>query len=663
MKSQNLASDGEKASVHDETIAVSAASCCADISVLDSLILNKPKSADAWVVKLCSSMKDGKTAQLDSIAVLRHLHSGVLTNAVGKSGQANSGCHSAVAFLSEELKSGQPKVEPSDRRECRHNSMHFKHNLNVISKLPGVATLKETHEFFGGVSRGGHIKCKVCEFSATTMLLFSQHVARHTRKLHVSDISVQNQRDDGVDEEYGFFTQLGLRRMNSAEVDIDQRSSAICHCVEDDSWSTYENSSGRCEAAVVCELDMPAAQANGIRSHPKGGALGQQRKKTSSSAAIRQKQRAGYQRGLGLTTTESRDAAGRSWRRRRLRTCDHCGYVTDNLTTLKRHEEKHGAPGMYRCKLCNYTVNQQHILEYHTRNAHRPPRQAASTNSSLFKDTDVPFSNNSADEDYARTASSSVGNGNQVSWTKDLPDTVNTSNSAIQGGQAAFSFRSQLSNFHTPKAMSKNVQYPTSVTQARRYLLDAYDLQLSRGMCIRCGFRSLSQVKMKWHKLQHPHERHICTLCPHTSLTTRLLLKHTGQHSDCRTTGYLAQRKTYPCPECPFLAASPQRLQCHTQFHGVKLRHVCGKCSYSVDRANLIAQHRRLHSSASVTVQKRRRLHCSKCPFRTISQLTLVNHERGHYAVNCQYMCSLCSFGTDVANVAFGHQCLHSRSN
>jgi len=46
-----------------------------------------------------------------------------------------------------------------------------------------------------------------------------------------------------------------------------------------------------------------------------------------------------------VTTTEADDAAGLSKRKRKLRTCHKCGYVTDNLTTLQRHAAKHGSAG------------------------------------------------------------------------------------------------------------------------------------------------------------------------------------------------------------------------------------------------------------------------------------------------------------------------------
>jgi len=55
-----------------------------------------------------------------------------------------------------------------------------------------------------------------------------------------------------------------------------------------------------------------------------------------------------------VTTTEAEDAAGMSKRKRKLRACAKCGYVTDNLTTLQRHAAKHGSGGRHQCLRCDY---------------------------------------------------------------------------------------------------------------------------------------------------------------------------------------------------------------------------------------------------------------------------------------------------------------------
>ena len=674
LKSKNVRlaeSEKEALPLHGKTVSKSAVRCDKEMSAADALVLNKSESAGNWVDMFCGSTKNRKCVQSDSVAALRRLHSGILTNAASKSELAYCNSRSAVDDVSSELKSCQTKVEPTVKYLRLPNLVHVKSILKMPFQKPDdLATPEETHEYFGGMSRGGHIRCKKCDFSATSMLLFSQHVAWHARKPDIlSGIcdGVQNECGDGKDDLEGrFFTWLGLQRADSVDVDSDKKSGGRSYCAADDSLDKDEYSDSTCKEVFTGTSDftMQEVQTNGFGNHfvEESGP-----QKNFNSDSVQQKMGGSYRRGLGLTTTESRDAVGRSWRRRRLRTCERCGYVTDNVTTLKRHEVKHGALGMYRCKLCDYTVNQQHILEYHTRNVHGLSSQTGPPQLNLFRITDTPL-DSAFSKHFDRTAASFIGDGHEARSSKDLLETVSPGDSAIQRGCGVFTCNSEGAKLHGIQRpvsacnMLKVIRKNTfaSVTVAQHHLLNAFGLQVGRGICVRCGFRSLNAVKMKRHMLQHPHDQHTCSQCSHTSPTARLLLKHIRQqHVDCGT-GHFTQ-KVYQCPECPFLAASPNRLQCHTQFHGAKLRHVCGECSYSVDRVNLIAQHRRLHVSAFIAVQKRRWLHCSNCPFRTTNKGGLVNHERGHSAINSRYMCSLCSFGTGVANVAFGHQQLHSR--
>ena len=61
---------------------------------------------------------------------------------------------------------------------------------------------------------------------------------------------------------------------------------------------------------------------------------------------------------------------GTSKRRRRLKTCPKCGYVTDNVTTLQRHMAKHGSNGKFTCEQCDYSVDRLHVLQYHVKIVH-----------------------------------------------------------------------------------------------------------------------------------------------------------------------------------------------------------------------------------------------------------------------------------------------------
>jgi len=679
VKSRNVCSaDSEKAALplHGsvKTASKSALSCCKEMSAADALVLNKSERVGGRLARFCGSTKDRKCTQSDSVTVLRHLRSGISASATKQSNVVDCSSGSAVASVTIEPKLDCTKLKLTGKYLQLANSVRIKNTLTVPAEISDdLATPEETHEYFGGMSRGGNIRCKKCDFSATSMLLFSRHVARHVNKLDILSgkcDSVQNECNYSVDElEDKFFVWLGLQRTDDADVDSGRKSSGRCCYAADDILEKDENLEGSsCKeiANDISDFATTEIQANGFGSHCDDESGPQ--KKNFNNDCIQQKRGGGYRRGLGLTTTESRDAAGRSWRRRRLRTCERCGYVTDNVTTLKRHEVKHGALGMYRCKLCDYTVNQQHVLEYHMQNVHGPSRQTGPSQLKLFRITDTPLIDNVFSEHSARNAASLTGDGHKATTlSKNLLETANTGDSAVGRGSGVITCSSsdvKVHDIHSvvttnsmQKVIGKNVF--ASVTLARRNLLDAFGLQVGRGVCVRCGFRSLSTVKIKRHMLRHPRDHHACSLCLHTSLTARLLLKHTEkQHADC-STGFLA-KKVYHCLECPFLAASPDRLQCHTQLHGAKLRHVCGKCSYSADRANLIAQHRRVHVPGFTAMKKRRWLHCGNCPFTTTNKGNLINHKRGHSAVNCRYVCSLCSFGTHVANVAFGHQQLHS---
>ena len=56
--------------------------------------------------------------------------------------------------------------------------------------------------------------------------------------------------------------------------------------------------------------------------------------------------------------------------KRRLKRCGKCNYVTDNVTTLQRHLAKHGKQGRFTCPHCDYSVDKQHVIDYHVKRVH-----------------------------------------------------------------------------------------------------------------------------------------------------------------------------------------------------------------------------------------------------------------------------------------------------
>ncbi|KAH9503533.1 hypothetical protein Btru_068133 [Bulinus truncatus] len=62
----------------------------------------------------------------------------------------------------------------------------------------------------------------------------------------------------------------------------------------------------------------------------------------------------------------------------------------------------------------------------------------------------------------------------------------------------------------------------------------------------------------------------------------------------CDTTD--KQFRKQKCPHCPFSSNSNYEFRKHLNFHGTQERYKCDFCSYSLDRLNLLSQHRKLHS-------------------------------------------------------------------
>ncbi|KAI8790485.1 zinc finger protein Xfin [Biomphalaria glabrata] len=56
------------------------------------------------------------------------------------------------------------------------------------------------------------------------------------------------------------------------------------------------------------------------------------------------------------------------------------------------------------------------------------------------------------------------------------------------------------------------------------------------------------------------------------------------------------QFRRQKCTVCPFSSNSSYEFRKHLNFHGTQERYKCDYCSYSLDRLNLLSQHRKLHS-------------------------------------------------------------------
>ena len=91
--------------------------------------------------------------------------------------------------------------------------------------------------------------------------------------------------------------------------------------------------------------------------------------------------------------------------KRRLKQCTKCAYITDNVTTLQRHMAKHGKQGRFTCPHCDYSVDKQHVIDYHVKNVH-----TAEGSSRVNSPMETDATSNSTVDLSERASPDSVGN-------------------------------------------------------------------------------------------------------------------------------------------------------------------------------------------------------------------------------------------------------------
>ena len=263
---------------------------------------------------------------------------------------------------------------------------------------------------FGGITAGGRLRCRRCDFEAIDLTSFLQHKSTHAAsrsdagdqlELHsaaaaptsrpshrrrksskqvrvlpeskcgktTSDdgVEARSASDDQVDAVDGskFWTSLGLRSktgvvggVQSAEAAIVKGSSLMDATVDDrqnepdtDAELDSVDLGDDClivddEMAADSMTPSPAASTSSdtdVELIDLDQPVDLCRRRVCESAPLTSHS---AQLTPGVTTSPGDDAsAGISKRKRRLRACEKCGYVTDNLTTLQRHAAKHGSTG------------------------------------------------------------------------------------------------------------------------------------------------------------------------------------------------------------------------------------------------------------------------------------------------------------------------------
>lgn len=181
------------------------------------------------------------------------------------------------------------------------------------------------------------------------------------------------------------------------------------------------------------------------------------------------------------------------------------------------------------------------------------------------------------------------------------------------------------------------------------------------------------------------------------------------------------QFRNHKCPECPFSSNSNAEYKKHLRLHGTNNKFKCDYCNYSLDRINLLSQHRKLHfqepnfdpappvvkllnkdhedysssllkvgndiayppteansksddktaeyrylyqkqaeTGAEMFLDDKIRYSCNKCPYRCNALKSFKCHMQMH-GLTRKYRCDYCNWSADRLNLLYQHRKVHAK--
>ena len=332
--------------------------------------------------------------------------------------------------------------------------------------------------------------------------------------------------------------------------------------------------------------------------------------------------------------------------KRRLKRCNKCGYITDNVTTLQRHMAKHGKAGKYTCPYCDYSVDKQHVVDYHIQRVHSATGDNASYASCMAPSPDNTSCGTVDLHDGAAEFPSGVGGWEMAdSGDADSVDAsclkgedvkiVHIGNRTVYGcikcpfnsmkvssimahvahHGAAFSYTCTQCDFADDnpalvQAHLKDVHNSSNALLASNAQQESADVtdddvegepkvkvaRLDFGdntaafACDGCSFEGASAGELAEHKCL---ETRTCQHCDYTCTSASSMLQHEKSHAMKQPSD--AGIKVNVCDRCPYRTASRAQLENHKMRHGLRSKHNCPYCDYSCGNATQQGNHVKLH--------------------------------------------------------------------
>ena len=396
--------------------------------------------------------------------------------------------------------------------------------------------------------------------------------------------------------------------------------------------------------------------------------------------------------------------------KRKLKSCEKCGYVTDNVTTLNRHVSKHGFDGKFTCKYCDYSVNKCHVIKYHMRTVHRdeggqPPAKSPMEDYHKGRQTQGETKQNGKGDDESIKSQDPADNNDDDNDETDEyfseadSDHVSVEVTKVRGQQMKIIQEKGKTTYGCMKCSFSTGNITNGLSHAKQHGAK------KKYRCEHCDY-SLDQMRYMVHHMKHFHpevsEDSMSSDGDGSELKPTELLPKTDDGSfsqvmpDRHESEQMLHRRSLvistggkplglrKCRKCSFFTTSMATFVKHKRYHKIhESKFACEGCGYRASTGRLLQQHIRSHcrftgqamasrsnnsssvakataclKNAASSAKSKRRFECTLCPFVTIVPSRMESHMSCH-GTDSKYKCEHCTYSVHRADHLQRHKAVH----
>ena len=360
--------------------------------------------------------------------------------------------------------------------------------------------------------------------------------------------------------------------------------------------------------------------------------------------------------------------------------CQECPFSSNSNAEYKKHLRLHGINNKFVCDYCSYSLDRINLLSQHRKlHFQEPGFDPAPRVLKLL---------NKNHEDYAITLAKV---GNDIAY----PPTEGSSKSEEKSTEYRYLYQKQAESGSSLN-LDEKIRYSCSQCPYRCNALKSFKCHLQmHGLTkkYRCDYCNWSADRLNLlyqHRKVHAKELGFNPSPGDIVFLNReyaLEVEKTGsgivgmaleginkspfersdlQHFQTPEKIGNGQKLLY-CKLCPFKTDSSNTYSYHKRLHLIQARFSCSECSYSINNAESLKEHIKLHRKEkelikaeilSTNTTDKKRHQCPKCPYSSPNKNLLSNHTTMH-ASGRKYTCNLCDFSVDKHSLLEEHVRIH----